>query len=114
MLTQQILPIWKNVIRTGLDEHLNPDGVARFGDVEVHLEMDMGNEDIGRDIRPQMKKYSEAEAYNVWFAPSKTRIEALMRVANRWSMFSECGSRVWYDVSGNRLDIWELIHTRSA
>ena len=61
-----------------------------------------------------MRAYQEAEVYNVWFAPTEDRIEALKRAGGRYSMFSRCGTRVWHDLSGKQWNIEEFCDTRSA
>jgi len=115
MMTQQIIPVWRFVHRTGLDEHFNADAEIRFGEIVIFCEMDMNTENIKRDIVPRMRAYQEAEVYNVWFAPTEDRIEALKRAGGRYSMFSRCGTRVWHDLRGqNSRWTWGVSRSNST
>ena len=113
MMTKQIVPVWKYTIRQKLDEHLKPDAEIRINDLVIYCEMDMGTEDIERDVVPQMKKYEDADVYNVWFA-KRERLEELMKVRAKRSMFSECGSYLWFDGVGDEMQIGSLTLTPST
>ncbi len=106
MLTEELLPFWDLKILRGnqVDPHLKPDATIQASDFSFHFEMDMDTEGY-KQVQTQMRRYEKANEYVVWFAPTMTRLQGLMKVASKKSMFSLHGTSVWFDAEQKKLTV---------
>jgi hypothetical protein len=107
-ITACTLFAWPHVIRGKmLDEHIQPDATILLAGVEVDVEVDLDTEGY-EQIRQKLKKYRDADRYNLWFAPTKTRLEGIGKYATPRSLFSVLGSGVLFDLSGIEVKTSEI------
>jgi hypothetical protein len=108
-VTNETLFAWKTVRRgKETDAELKPDATVLIGGVEVDVEVDMDTEGY-EQVKAQMDRYREAGRYNLWFAPTKTRLEGIGRCATPLSIFSVLGSGVLFDLSDIEVPVGEIL-----
>lgn len=113
MVTREILPFWERTLRgRKTDEVLKPDFEIVYCDTRICGEMDLDTEGYGQ-VKEQMQKYEDAGVWNVWFAPTDTRLQGITKLATQTSVFSRCGSNLWVDVYGKQLRTEQLTDTRT-
>lgn len=101
-VTEAILPVWRWALRFGdVDDHLKPDFTIIVNDeVRIHGEVDLDTEGY-EQVKEQMYKYGEADEPSVWFAPTATRLEGIMRYATPNSSFYLLGEKQWVELWQN-------------
>jgi len=114
-MTEEIIPFWKlgfSVLRgPRVDQQLKPDATIAFseGTTPVHCEMDEDTEGY-EQIGSQMEKYRRRGEYNIWYAPTQTRVEGIMRLGTEWSFYSVCRSNVFIISDGTAIGVQKLVH----
>lgn len=94
-VTELILLCWQYVKRLGnVDQDLKPDFTILD---ELHGEVDLDTEGY-EQARCQFDRYRKADAYNVWFAPTETRLRGLMEFKTPKSLFFLLGDKQWEKV----------------
>jgi hypothetical protein len=112
LLTDEILPFWRVTERGPRVGETNADAVIDLG-VKIACEMDLATEGY-KQVQEQMDVYRDIEIYNVWFAPTRTRLEGIRSFGTDLSLYSVCGSKVWFDGAGNEISPARLIQPRCA
>jgi hypothetical protein len=112
LLTEELLDFLHLPIERGNRVgKLNSDGIIHFGELQVCVEMDLDTEGY-KQVETQMEAYERARRYNVWFAPTKGRVDGLIRKGTPFSLYSVCGSKVWINAENNELTVDQILSLR--